>query len=132
MAAVPVTPGALSCLVNPAASASSVLLRDLHHGLIRVADGWSPKYPRPAPDTAQQAPEEPKAQLWQERLWMCILAPAHVCHVEPEAKVTISGMHDILTPVVIRIDHDCLKLASFAFLIRSGILPFKCLFFADS
>ncbi|GAX74062.1 hypothetical protein CEUSTIGMA_g1512.t1 [Chlamydomonas eustigma] len=81
----PVTSSTLNLLIDPAASASSVLLRDLHHGLIRVADGWNPKYLRPAPDTAQQSPEEPKAQLWQERLWMCILAPAHVCHVESEA-----------------------------------------------
>ncbi len=80
-------PPAAFPLLDPSASASALILRDLHHGLIRVADGWNPKHMRAAPDAAQLLPEDPRAQIWQERLWMCLLAPAHAETVAAEAKV---------------------------------------------
>ena len=85
-------------LLDPAAAASSLLLRDLHHGLLRVADGWSPKHLREAPEFAQPVPSDPRALQWQERLWLCLLSPAHAAHLCEEARVgsTPEGREQVL------------------------------------
>ena len=75
--------------IDPASSASSLVLRDIHHGLLKVAEGWAPKFVRPAPEMASGSHPDVRANQWQERLWICLLSPNNAHVVSDEAKVRI-------------------------------------------
>ena len=39
------------------------------------------------PEFSQPIHEDPRAQLWQERVWQCLLAPTRAQFVTPQARV---------------------------------------------
>ncbi|MEW5299388.1 MAG: hypothetical protein WDW36_002408 [Sanguina aurantia] len=63
---------------------SSLLMRDIHWGLLRLADsGGRPVRAIEPPELARPVMEDPKAELWPERTWHVVLAaPAELSSTE--------------------------------------------------